>query len=484
MRLYDLTIHEAADLLRKKKVSSVELTKAVLGRIKKVDGEIFAYLTKTPRLALAQAKVIDKKIAAAQNIGPLAGIPVSIKDNIVTRGIKTTCASRILENYIPPFDAAVVERLKNTGAVIVGKTNLDEFGHGSSTEHSAFGPTHNPWDKTRVPGGSSGGSAAAVAAGECLFALGTDTGGSIRQPAGFCAVSGLRPTYGRVSRYGLIAMTSSMDVIGPMTKDVKDLALVLEVLAGKDELDSTTVERSVPNYSYFLKEDIKGLKVGVPKEFFIEGMDWQVERSIKEAIEKLASLGASVKEITLPHTKYSVACYYIITSSEISSNLSRFDGIKYGKSSQAFDLFKVYTKTRGEGFGQEVKRRIMLGTYTLSAGYYEAYYLKAQKVRTVIKNEVLRALEEVDVIVAPTSPNLPFKLGSRIDVPLKMYLEDIFMGTASLAGLPAISIPCGFAEGLSVGLQIMGKPFDEGTVLKVAHNYQQATEWHKQRPKL
>jgi len=484
MNLYDLTIHEAADLLRKKKVSSVELTKAVLCRIKKVDEEIFAFLTKTPQLALAQAEEVDKKIAAAQNISPLAGIPVAIKDNIVTYGIKTTCASRILENYIPPFDATVVERLKNAGAVIVGKTNLDEFGHGSSTEHSAFGPTHNPWDKTKVPGGSSGGSAAAIASGECLFALGTDTGGSIRQPAGFCAVSGLRPTYGRVSRYGLIAMTSSMDVIGPMTKDVEDASLVLQVLAGKDELDSTTVEGPVPSYSHFLKEDIKGLKVGVPKEFFIEGMDWQVERSIKEAIEKLASLGASVKEITLPHTVYGVACYYIITPSEISSNLSRFDGIKYGLSKEAGNLFKVYTKTRGESFGQEVKRRIMLGTYTLSAGYYEAYYLKAQKVRTVIKNEVLRALEEVDVIIAPTSPNLPFKLGSQIDAPLKMYLEDIFMDTASLAGLPAISIPCGFIKGLPVGLQIMGKPFDEGTVLKVANNYQQATEWHKQRPKL
>lgn len=484
MNLYDLTIHEAASLLRKKKISSVELTKAVLDRIKKVDGEISAFLAKTPELALAQAKLIDKKIARGEVQSRLAGIPVAIKDNIATLGIKTTCASRILEDYIPPFNATVVDKLKNAGAVIIGKTNLDEFGHGSSTEYSAFGPTHNPWDKTRVPGGSSGGSAAAVASGECLFALGTDTGGSIRQPAGFCAVSGLRPTYGLLSRYGLIAMTSSMDVIGPMTKDVKDLALILQILAGKDELDSTTVAKSVPNYSHFLKEDIKGLRVGVPKEFFIEGMDWQVERSIKEAIEKLASLGASVKEITLPHTKYGVACYYIITPSEISSNLSRFDGIKYGKSSQANNLFGVYTKTRGEGFGQEVKRRIMLGTYTLSAGYYEAYYLKAQKVRTVIKNEVLRALEEVDVIVAPTSPNIAFKIGTQVDDPLKMYLEDIFMDTASLAGLPAVSIPCGFAEGLPVGLQIMGKPFDEGMVLRVANAYQENTKWHKKRPEL
>lgn len=482
MYLYNLTIHEAGDLLRSKKISSVELTRTVLDRIEKVDDEISAYLTRTSQQALARAKEVDKKIAAGENISYLAGIPMAIKDNIATCGIKTTCASRILENYIPAFNATVVEKLKIAGVVILGKTNLDEFGHGASTEYSAFGPTHNPWDKSRVPGGSSGGPAAAVAAGECLFALGTDTGGSIRQPAGFCGASGLRPTYGRVSRYGLIAMTSSMDVIGPIARDVKDISLILQVLAGKDKLDSTTVEKSVPNYSSFLKEDIKGLKMGVPKEFFIEGMDPRVKEKVKEAVEKLVSLGASLKEITLPHTKYSVACYYIITPSEISANLSRFDGIKYGKSSSANNLFEVYTKTRGEGFGQEVKRRIMLGTYALSSGYYEAYYLKAQKVRTVIKDEVLKTLEEVDVIITPTSPNLPFKIGSQVDDPLKMYLEDIFMDTASLAGLPAISIPCGFADGLPIGLQIMGKPFDEGTVLKVAHNYQKVTDWHKRRP--
>ena len=484
MELNNLTIHEAADLLRKKKISSVQLTKSILGRIEKVDGEIFAYLTTTPDQVLAQAKLIDKKIAKREALSPLAGIPVAIKDNIVTEGLKTTCASRILEDYIPPFDATVVKNLKEAGAVIIGKTNLDEFGHGSSTEHSAFGPTHNPWDRSRVPGGSSGGSAAAIAAGECLFSLGTDTGGSIRQPAGFCGVSGLRPTYGRVSRYGLIAMTSSLDVIGPMAHDIEDISLILQILSGKDKLDSTTVEKSVPNYSSFLKEDIKGLKIGVPKEFFIEGMDFRVKEKVKEAVEKLVSLGASVKEITLPHTKYSVACYYIITPSEISANLSRFDGIKYGKSSSANNLFEVYAKTRGEGFGNEVKRRIMLGTYALSSGYYEAYYLKAQKVRTVIKNEVLKALREVDVIITPTSPNLPFKIGSQINDPLKMYLEDVFMDTASLAGLPAISIPCGLIDNLPVGLQIMGKPFDEGTVLKAAHNYQKATDWHKRKPKL
>ncbi len=486
--LHYLTIHQAHKLLQEGQITSIELTEAVLRQIEKVESSIKAYITLTPELALEQARLADEKITqhrrAGEDFNPLLGIPISIKDIICTEGIRTTCASRILENFIPPYDATVVAKLKEAGAVIVGKTNLDEFAMGSSTENSAFFPTRNPWDLDRVPGGSSGGSAAAVAAGECLASLGTDTGGSVRQPAAFCGVTGLKPSYGRVSRYGLVAFASSLDQIGPITRDVTDAAILLSIIAGHDPKDSTSVDEPVPDYLKALVPEIKGIKVGVPKEYFIEGMEEGVERAVREAIDCLEELGAEIIEISLPHTEYALPTYYLIAPAEASANLARYDGVKYGLHLSASDLWDEYRLSRGNGFGPEVKRRIMLGTYALSAGYYDAYYLKAQKVRTLIKKDFDEAFEKVDVIIAPTSPTVAFRLGEKVEDPLKMYLSDVFTIPVNLAGICAISIPCGFSENLPVGLQIMGPAFGEEVILKVAYAYEQANSWHLKKPPL
>jgi len=461
----------------------VELTKACLERIRQVEPKVYALVTITDELALKQAKKADELIATGDT-NPLTGIPVLIKDNICTKGIPTTCSSKMLENFVPPYDAAVVERLNNCGAVVLGKANMDEFAMGSSTENSALFTTHNPWDLSRVPGGSSGGSAAAVAAGETIYALGSDTGGSIRQPAGFCSVTGLKPTYSRVSRYGLVAFASSLDQIGPLTQDVTDCALVLNAIASYDSRDSTSVPYPAPDYTQCLNSDLNGLRIGVPREYFVEGMQTEVEIAIRTAINKLEELGARVEwEVSLPHTPYALAVYYIIAPSEASANLARYDGVKYGFSYQDADsMWEAMEKTRQYGFGAEVKRRIMLGTYALSAGYYDAYYLKAQKVRTLIRQEFDQAFEKFDVLVTPTSPTVPFKIGEKVDDPLQMYLSDVCTLPINIAGLPAISIPAGFADGLPIGMQIIGKPFSEETILKIAYAYQQATEWHKRRP--
>lgn len=492
MELYELTAHQAHALLRKGEISSVELTEALIDRIVAVDNRIKAYITLTPELALDQAKEADEHIAAwrrdpCDQLDSLTGIPLAIKDVICTQGIPTTCGSKILEDFIPPYDATVVEHLKALGAVMLGKTNMDEFAMGSSTENSAFFPTHNPWDQSRVPGGSSGGSVAAVAADEAIYALGTDTGGSIRQPAAFCGVVGLKPTYGRVSRYGLVAFASSLDQIGPITKDVTDCALVMKAIARYDPRDSTSVNIPTPDYVSGLSRlnGLKGLRIGVPKEYFIEGMQPEVEEAVRRATDKLAKLGAVVGEVSLPHTKYALPTYYLIAPAEASANLARYDGVKYGYSyPESNEVWDAYRQTRQRGFGPEVKRRIMLGTYALSAGYYDAYYLKAQKVRTLIKQDFDRAFERFDVLVAPVSPTVAFKIGEKVDDPLQMYLSDVFTLSLNLAGLCGISIPCGFADGLPVGMQILGRPFAEGTILRVAYAYEQATEWHKRRPAL
>ncbi len=483
MTLYRLTVHEAHELLRRREVSSLELTESVLEKIESSDQEIKAYITPTPEIALEQARQADERIAAS-DIGPLTGIPMAIKDNICTKGVLTTCGSRILENFVPPYDATVVERLRQEGSVLVGKTNMDEFAMGSSTEHSAFFPTHNPWDVSRVPGGSSGGSAAAVLTNETIFALGSDTGGSVRQPAGLCGVVGLKPTYGRVSRYGLIAFASSLDQIGPLTKDVTDCALVMNAIGLHDPLDSTSANEPTPNYTSCLKEDLRGIVVGVPTEYFAAGLDRAVEDRVRAAIEKLADLGAQVREISMPHERYVVATYFLTSWAEASANLARYDGLKYGLfAPDARSIHEAQSKARGRGFGSEVKRRIMLGTYALSSGYYDAYYLKAQKVRTLIEGDFDRAFAEgVDVVVGPTSPIVAFGIGEKIDDPLEMYLADLYTIPANLAGLPCISIPCGSSEGVPVGLQIMGRPFAEGTLLRVAYAFEQNTNFHVQRP--
>lgn len=482
MKLNQLTIKQALNKLNKGEISSVELTKSCLARIREIDDKIKACLTVCEKEALLDAEIADNKREKGEK-GDLLGIPCLIKDNILIKGIRTTAASKILENYIAPFDATVVKKLKDAGVVILGKTNLDEFAHGASTENSAFGPTHNPWDLDRVPGGSSGGSGAAVAADMCLFAIGTDTGGSIRCPASFCGVVGLKPSYGRSSRWGLISMTSSTDVPGPITKTAEDASVILSVIEGKDKLDSTTIE--MKKTSFEKNKNIKGLKIGMPQEYFIKGMDKEVEKTVKDAIEKLNELGAEIVPVSLPYSKYAIAAYYIITPSEISSNLARFDGIRYGFNAQdVANLFEVYAKNRGMGFGHEAKRRIMLGAYALSAGYYDAYYLQAQKVRTKIIEDFNRVFMEVDALVTPTSPSIAFKIGEKSNDPMKMYLEDIFVSGASLAGLPAISIPCGFAHNMPVGMQIIGKRFDEAAVLNIAHNYEQTAKYHKQKPEI
>lgn len=479
MSLNELTIKEAQVRLEAGEITSLDLTKSCLNRIKEVDGRVKACLTVCEKEALAEAKLADERRAKGET-GQFLGIPYLAKDNILTRGVRTTASSKILDNYIAPFDATVVKKLKEAGAVLLGKTNLDEFAHGASTENSAYGHTHNPWDLDRVPGGSSGGSAAAVAANMCIFALGTDTGGSIRQPASFCGVTGLKLTYGRASRFGLVAMTSSTDVPGPITKTAEDALLVLRVIEGVDENDATTLKGINKNSKI---DSLKGVKIGLPKEYFDEGMDKNVSQAVNGAIEKFKELGAEFKEVNLPHTKYAVPVYYIITPSEVSSNLARFDGIRYGFSSkEAKDLMEVYTKSRGNGFGPETKRRIMLGTYALSSGYYDAYYLKAQKVRTIIKDEIDEALNAVDLLFTPTSPHIAFKIGEQSNDPLKMYLEDIYVTTPSLAGLPAVSIPAGFADSMPVGIQLIGKRFDEEMILNVAKMYQKETSYHREKP--
>ena len=484
--LHQLTTHEAHELLKQRKISSAELTKSVLKRIAEVEGKVHACVTIVEDIALKEAKQVDNYIRTAHEITPLTGIPTLIKDVICTEGIRTTCGSKMLENFVPPYDATVIEKLKAQKAVIVGKTNMDEFAMGSSTEHSAFFPTHNPWDLSRVPGGSSGGSAVAVSTGEAIYALGSDTGGSIRQPAALCSVVGLKPTYGRVSRFGLVAFASSLDQIGPMTKDVTDCALVMNVIAGYDSRDSTSVPYPVPDYTRQLIPDIKGLRIGIPREYFVEGMQDQVRADLEAAIDKLRELGAEIDwEVSLPHTKYALAVYYILAPSEASANLARYDGVKYGFSERdASNVIETTERTRQVGFGPEVKRRIMLGTYALSTGYYDAYYLKAQKVRTLIKQEFDQAFEKYDALVTPTSPIVPFKLGEKLEDPMQMYLSDVCTLPINIAGIPAISLPAGFADSLPIGMQIMGKPFSEEILLRIAFAYEQATDWYKRKPPL
>ena len=488
MELCHITAHEIHDLLIKREVSAVEVTESVFRQIDKVEEQIHSYITLTKEDALATAAAVDDKIKAGEEIPPLAGIPIAIKDIMCTKGVLTTCGSRILHNFIPPYDATVVEKLREQDVIIVGKANMDEFAMGSSTETSYFGITRNPWDTSTVPGGSSGGSATAVAAGEAICSLGSDTGGSIRQPASLSGVVGLKPTYGRVSRYGLIAFASSLDQIGPFGKDVTDCATLLNAISGRDEMDSTSVDIPVPDYTRSLINDVKGLKIGIPQEYFVdEGMDPEVTEKVQDAIKTLENLGAICEEVSLLHTKYGIADYQIISRAEASSNLARFDGTRYGHrtAEDADSLKEMYKKTRSEGFGAEVKLRIMLGTYALSSGYYDAYYLKAQKVRTYIKSDFDKAFENFDVLVTPTSPTPAFKIGEKMDDPLTMYLSDIFTVNANMAGIPGISIPCGFSSsGLPIGLQIMAKPFNEEMLFRVAYSFEQNTEHHLKRPEL
>ena len=480
------TLHELRDAIQKSEVTPLEATQAYLDRIATVEERVRAFNTVTADAALASAERLTALQARKQPLPPLAGVPLALKDVLCTAGVPTTCSSRILAGFTPPYDATVVARLKAAGTVMLGKTNMDEFAMGSSTENSAFAPTRNPWGLDHVPGGSSGGSAAAVAADMCAGALGTDTGGSIRQPGGFCGIVGLKPTYGRVSRYGLVAFASSLDQIGPMAKDVRDAAALLQVLAGHDPLDSTSADVPVPPYEAALTGDVRDLRIGIPEEYFVAGMDPEVEGGVAAAVRGLEELGARRVAVRLPSTEYAIATYYLVATAEASSNLGRYDGVKYGyRTPQPTHLIDMYMNTRREGFGPEVKRRIMLGTYALSAGYYDAYYLKALKVRTLIRDDFTRAFRECDVLVTPTSPTPAFRLGEKTQDPLQMYLSDIFTISANLAGIPAISINCGFTRSrLPIGLQILGRPFDEETILKVAHAYEQATTWRTRRPSL
>ncbi len=481
-----LTIHALHEQLKARELSARELAESVYDRINRLEPTIRAYLTLTRDVALRQAAAADRRFERGEPCHPLTGIPIAIKDNICVQGCPTTCASRILADYTAVYDATVIQRLLQCGAVLVGKTNLDEFAMGSSTENSSVSATRNPWNPECIPGGSSGGSAAAVAAGECVAALGSDTGGSIRQPAACCGVVGMKPTYGRVSRYGLIAFASSLDQIGPFTKDVRDCAIMMNVISGHDPLDSTSADLAVPDYTRGLDGGLEGLKIGIPKEYFSEGVNPEVQAAVREAIRLFEKLGARATEISLPHTEYAVATYYILATAEASSNLARYDGVRYGyRTEGAKDLSEMYIKSRTEGFGPEVKRRIMLGTYSLSSGYYDAYYLKAQKVRTLIKRDFDGAFGsgDADLIVAPTAPTAAFKIGEKTEDPLQMYLSDIFTISVNLAGIPAISVPCGFTRaGLPIGMQILGRPFDEQTVLRAAYGYEQATDWHRARP--
>ncbi len=486
MRLPDLTIREAHELLTARKISSVELTQAMLQRIHDIDSKVKSYVTVSEELALEQARKADERIAKGENVTPLTGIPFSMKDCISTRGVRTTCSSKILENYVPQYNATVTNKLADAGAVLLGKTNMDEFGMGSSCENSAFFNTHNPWDLDRVPGGSSGGSAAAMSAGLAMFTIGEDTGGSVRMPAGFCNVTGIKPTYGRVSRYGLIALVSSFDSIGPMTRDAYDCATVLEHIAGHDPHDSTTYQLPVPNYTQHINRPVKGMKLGIPKEYFVAGMEAGVESALQEAIRQFEKLGMEIHEVSLPHTKYGLPVYYLLLFAEASANLARMDGTRFGLSvsENAKDVIDIYLQTRHEGFGDEVKRRIMLGTYALSAGYYDAYYLKAQKVRTLLRRDFESAFSKVDILLAPTCPTTAFKLGEKTSDPLEMYLSDIYVVATNPAGVPALALPAGFSKGMPVGMQLIGKHLDESTLFQVAHAYQQVTDWHKQRPPL
>ena len=483
--LSSLTITEAHEHLKSKKISSVELTKACIDRIESVDKTLNAVIFQNFERALAEAKKVDDQ---GMRSHPLAGIPYLAKDVYCEEGVPTTACSNILRDktYIPPFDSTTTKRLKSAGAISIGKSNTDEFTMGGSTESSCCGPTRNPWDTTRVAGGSSGGSAAGVAADECLFALGTDTGGSIRQPAGYCNIAGLRTTYGRTSRYGVMSMASSLDTIGPLAKSVEDIAIILQTIAGKDPMDATTGDVAVPDYRKALKKDMKGMKVGIPKEYFIDGMNSEVESAVREAAKVMQGLGATLVDVSLPHTKYATPCYYVLCPSEVSSNMARFDGIRFGHSvSNPKDLIDYYIRVRTEGFGPEVKRRIMIGTYALSAGYYDAYYRQAQKVRTLVLQDFIDAYAKVDMIIAPVSPTPAFKIGAYEGDPVAMYLEDIFLDTQVMAGIPAMSVPGGFSNNnLPIGLQIMGPQWGEEVVLRAGYAYEQATVWHTKRPPL
>jgi aspartyl-tRNA(Asn)/glutamyl-tRNA(Gln) amidotransferase subunit A len=483
--LYKLTIHEAQDKLRNGEITSVELTESLLGHIEAVDSKIGAYISVQADNALQMARLADERRATGED-NPLLGIPLGIKDAIITQGVPTTAGSRILEGFVPPFDATTIRKLREAGAVFLGKTNTDEFTMGGSTEYSAYKITHNPWGLDHVPGGSSGGSAAAIASDTALGTLGTDTGGSIRQPASFCNVVGLKPTYGRVSRYGAIAHGSSLDQIGPITKDVEDTALLLQAIAGHDPLDSTTINAPVPDYVQQMKQgnSLKGVRVGIPQEFFADGIEAGVEQTVRSAIDHLADLGAEIIDVSLPHTSYGIPVYYLIVAAEVSANLSRYDGVRFGLRREGQDMWDMFPQTREAGFGPEVKRRIMLGTYALSAGYYDAYYLKAQQVRTLLKQDFEKAFETVDVLAAPVSPHVAFKLGERADNPLWMYMSDTLTVTLNLGGVCGISVPCGFSEQMPVGLQIIGPALGESNILRVAYQYEQATDWHTRKPDL
>ncbi|MGN6643985.1 MAG: Asp-tRNA(Asn)/Glu-tRNA(Gln) amidotransferase subunit GatA [Verrucomicrobiota bacterium] len=486
--LNQLTISELAAKLAKGETSARAITQACLDQISRVDGQIHAFLSHDPADALAQADAADQEIARGitHHQKPLLGMPIAIKDVIAVKGHPLNCGSKILGKFISPYDATVIQKLKAAGAIVFGRLNMDEFAMGSSTENSAFGLTRNPWDTTRIPGGSSGGSAAAVAALECIATLGSDTGGSIRQPAALCGCVGLKPTYGRVSRYGLVAFASSLDQIGPFTRDVRDAATLLEILSGVDACDATSVPQPVPHYAAGLNGDIKGLKIGLAKEYMIGGLDPEVKQAVDNAVKQLEELGAEIVEVSLPHTDYAVATYYIVATAEASANLARFDGVRYGARMEGNDPIEMYSKTRGAGFGPEVKRRVILGTYVLSSGSYDADSLRAQKVRTLIRNDFLKAFEKVDAIVTPTTPTAAFKAGEKSDDPLQMYLSDIFTISCNLAGICGLSLPCGFTESpkLPIGLQLLGKPFGEETILRIAHAYEQTTSWRQQLPPL
>jgi aspartyl-tRNA(Asn)/glutamyl-tRNA(Gln) amidotransferase subunit A len=485
MDLHELSLQQAHDLLSKREISSEQLTRLYLERIQRLDPQVKSYVTVSEELALEQAREADRRITTGEGLTPLTGIPYSVKDSLSTRGVRTTCSSKILENYKPFYDCTAIRKLKSTGAVLLGKTNMDEFGMGSSTENSGFFTTHNPWNFDHIPGGSSGGSAAAVAAGLAPFTLGEDTGGSVRHPASFCGVTGLKTTYGRVSRYGLLPLVSSFDTIGPMGRSVQDIALVLEAIAGHDPKDSTSRIEPVPQYSESLKkiENLRGLRIGIPKEYFVEGLDADVDSSVRAAIKHIESLGAETVEVSLPHTKYAIPVYYLILFAEASSNLAKYDGVRFGLSERNVDsLMDVYLKTREKGFGAETKRRIMLGTFALSAGYYDAYYLKAQKVRTLIRQDFEKAFETCDALITPVAPTTAFRIGEKISNPLEMYLSDVFVVAVNPAGIPALSIPCGISNGLPIGMQIMGPHLSEELLLRIGHMYQSQTDWHTKHP--
>ncbi|PGT82465.1 MULTISPECIES: Asp-tRNA(Asn)/Glu-tRNA(Gln) amidotransferase subunit GatA [Bacillaceae] len=485
MALFDHKISELKELLHKKEITVSDLVDESYKRIQEVDDKVGAFLALNEDQARTYAKELDEALDSRNEFGLLFGMPIGVKDNIVTKGLRTTCASKILENFDPIYDATVVKHLQNAEAVTIGKLNMDEFAMGSSTENSSIKPTRNPWNLETVPGGSSGGSAAAVAAGEVPFSLGSDTGGSIRQPAAFCGVVGLKPTYGRVSRFGLVAFASSLDQIGPVTRSVEDNAFLLQAISGVDEMDSTSANVEVPDFLSSLTGDVKGLKIAVPKEYLGEGVTEEVKQSVLDALKVLEGLGATWEEVSLPHSKYALATYYLLSSSEASANLARFDGVRYGhRSDNAENLIELYKQSRAEGFGNEVKRRIMLGTYALSSGYYDAYYKKAQKVRTLIKKDFEDVFEKYDVIIGPTTPTPAFKIGENVKEPMTMYANDILTIPVNLAGVPGISVPCGLSNGLPLGLQIIGKHFDESTVYRVAHAFEQATDHHKAKPEL